>query len=187
MGAKDASIAAGEGVTPLGSKGNNNGESNTSEADKTREYQVKAAFLYNFISYTTWPKEALPSKGKPFKVAVIGPNHFGKGLEALLKQKQAHGFKIETKHYARAPQEIDAHVVFLTEANAKLRSNVLTSLKKRPTLVVGEHTGLAKAGAHVNFYIDSGKIRFEVNMEALRSSKLNMSSQLLKLAKIVKK
>ncbi len=182
LGARDASIAAGE-LPPLAEPV----ESNKSEADKTREYQVKAAFLYNFISYTTWPKDSLPSKGQPFKVAVIGPNHFGKGLESLLKQKLAHGYKIETKHYARAPQKIDAHVVFLSEGNAKLRSNVLAALKKQPTLIVGEHPGLARDGAHVNFYLDSGKVRFEVNMEALRFSKLNMSSQLLKLAKIVKK
>jgi len=162
-------------------------ESQPKEADKAREYQVKAAFLYNFFSYTTWPKEALPEKGKPFVVTVIGPNHFGKGLEALLKEKQAHGFKIETRHYRHAPEKIDSHAVFVSEDNPVLRAKVLKHLKGKPILLVGEVPGLAAAGAHVNFYIESGKIRFEVNLESLRSCKLNMSSQLLKLAKIVKR
>ena len=40
--------------------------------DKAREYQVKAAFLYHFARYVTWPKAAQPADGKPFKVGVIG-------------------------------------------------------------------------------------------------------------------
>ena len=162
-------------------------ESNSGEADKAREYQVKAAFLYNFFSYTTWPKESLPEKDKPFVVTVIGPNHFGKGLETLLKEKQAHGHKIQTRHYLHAPAKIESQVVFVTEPNALLRAKILKQLRDKPILLVGEVEGLAAAGAHVNFYIESSKIRFEVNLESLRACKLNMSSQLLKLAKIVKR
>jgi hypothetical protein len=64
------------------------------------EYQVKAAFLYNFMKFTEWPKEVMDPAGgsegsqepnsapkPPMVIGVVGDNPFGKAFEALLDKK----------------------------------------------------------------------------------------------------
>jgi len=161
--------------------------SSAGNAGESKEYQVKAAFLYNIISYTTWPKGTAPPKGQPVKIAIIGKNPYGDYLDGLLKTRAKTGLKAIARYYPSLPKDLDAQVVFMVNGKPAERKLLLEKVKGKPILIVGESTGYALEGAHVNFFINKGRIQFEVNLEALRLSKLTMSSQLLKLARIVKK
>jgi hypothetical protein len=154
--------------------------------EASKEYAVKAAFIYKFISYTAWPKEGLPPKSKPIVVAIIGPNPFGKILADLLKSKKIHERTLEVKHFEKMPASLNAQIIVCADSSLDFRASVIKKYKNKPTLVIGEHKGFVKAGAHIGFYLEKGKIRFEVNLSSLKSSKLKMSSQLLKLARVIK-
>src|SRR5580698_556341 len=52
----------------------------------SREYPLKAAFLYNFANYVEWPSAAFQSSTSPFIVGVLGPNPFGSMLDELAKK-----------------------------------------------------------------------------------------------------
>ena len=65
--------------------------------EPSREYQVKAAFLYNFAQFVTWPKDTFADDKAPVVIGVYGNNPFGKALETIVNGKSANGRSIIVK------------------------------------------------------------------------------------------
>ena len=154
--------------------------------EEVTEYQIKAAYLLNFIRFTSFPKEVLGPPEKPLTILVVGRNPFGKILEEFFQKKDAHGRKLVVRYAAAVPDELDANVVFMKDLSDDARDELIKGCTARSVLLVGDHDGLAALGACVSFYIEKRKVRFEINTDVLKRSKLSASSELLKLAKIVK-
>ncbi len=151
----------------------------------TSEYGLKAAFLYNFAKYTTWPKSAFSDKTAPIAVAIVGKDPFGKVLDQTIGGKKVglRPFKIER---ISDPAKVKtAHIVFLGSLKERERKAFMDRLKGKPVLVVADQKGLAGKGALAGFYLDGGKVRFEISTKATKANGLTISSQLLKLAKLV--
>lgn len=177
-------LAAPGWTTPAVGSGSN-GPPTTDEKDT--EYRVKSAFIYNFIRYTTWPKRVFEKRDSPIVVLVIGESAIRKHLGAALEDKVVDGRKIELRYERTMPRRIDAHVVFEGELSEKDQKKLLEACHKQPVLLSGERPGFAKLGAQCNFYLDEGKVRFEINVDAVADSELVISSQLLKLARLIRK
>lgn len=150
------------------------------------EYRVKAAFLFNFLRYTTWPPSAFTSRDAPIVVLVVGRDPFREHLREALKDKRFDGRAIELRHSRTVPDRMTAHAVFEGELDRIEQKKLLAVCKGRPTLLCGERPGYAALGAQCNFYIDDKNVRFEINVDTVKGSGLEMSAQLLKLARIVR-
>lgn len=141
------------------------------------EYRVKAAYLYNFVRYVEWPE---PLKG-PLTICVAGQNPFGTVLEDLVRNERVRGIPLRTEV---VPGPVDhCNVVFTPKT-----SNVQAYLKAAagtPTLTVGETRGFIEQGGLINFVLDRGNVRFEINRSGAERSRLRFSSRLLQLARIV--
>lgn len=153
--------------------------------DEEREYQIKAAFLLNFIRYTTWPKSAFEDERSPIVMAVVGKDPFGRILDETFKDEKVDGRKVVLRRVEAVPEELDAQLVFCGPLTVEERERLIDVCAKRAVLLVGESPGFAEAGACVNFYLQERKTRFEINTDALAAGKLAMSPAVLKLAKIV--
>jgi hypothetical protein len=147
------------------------------------EYKVKAAFLYHFIRYTTWPDGCFEDEGSPIVVLVVGDDPFGSHLKVALDDKRVSGRKIVVRHSAEVPAAAGAHLIFEGRLGKPERDRLLALCKGRPVLLFGERPGFAAAGAQGNFYLEDAKVRFEINVDAVKASGLEISSQLLKLAR----
>ncbi|MFT4537719.1 MAG: hypothetical protein ACI841_004171 [Planctomycetota bacterium] len=162
-----------------------NSEKQGSE-EAAREYEIKGAFLLSMIKFTKWPKNALGSSKGPIKVLIIGNNPFEKTLEDFLKTKDAHGRKFSVSYAKSVPTKLDAHVVFIKDVDDASRNKLIKQCHQGSILLVGDRAGLAKTGVCIGFYLDNRRVRFEVNVDALKQSQLSASSELLKVARIVK-
>src|SRR6185295_10763354 len=60
-------------------------------APSPTEYEVKAAFLYNFARFVEWPAEARHDPGTPFVIAVLGHDPFGGVLDETVAGKTVGG------------------------------------------------------------------------------------------------
>ncbi len=49
-------------------------------ATASREYLLKAAFLYNLANFTTWPTEAFSGPQKPLRLCILGEDPFGAAM-----------------------------------------------------------------------------------------------------------
>jgi hypothetical protein len=144
----------------------------------SREYQVKAAFLFNFAKFVEWPTRPAV---EPIVICVAGVNPFGSLLAELVKGEQIGGRDVA----ARIILEPDAgcHEVFIPRgANAPA---YLRAARGQPVLTVGETSDFVAQGGLVRLYLDGGQVRFEIARAAAERARLRISSRLLKLARIV--
>jgi hypothetical protein len=144
------------------------------------EYQVKAAFLFNFARFVEWPGEAVV-ESDAFRICVVGDDPFGPLLDDAVRGKTVHDKPVEIVH----PEDIDAircHIAFFASSGAPALPRLLTALGGRGILTVGETEDFTRAGGVIAMRVEESKVRFDINVDAAQRAGLHVSSQLLKLA-----
>ena len=150
------------------------------------EYDVKAAFLYNFALYAEWPAAAFEGKRAIFGVGSVGRDVFAGALEKTIAGRMAQGRSMEVARFA-APDDVKAcHILFVPLAEKDQLEKIATGLKGAGTLIVTEFEGGARRGAAINFYLEDSRVRIEVNPDAAAREGLKIGAKVLRLARIVK-
>jgi len=149
------------------------------------EYEVKAAFLYNFARFVEWPPEAFRDPADPFVIAVLGRDPFGPVLDETMAGKTVAGRRIEVRRATRVEDVRDAQMVFISSSERANMPAILKALDRPGVLTVGESDGFAERGGAINFVLQARKVRFQINPARAEEARLKMSSQLLKLATLV--
>jgi hypothetical protein len=151
------------------------------------EYQVKAAFLYHFAHLVEWPAAHHPPGSQPFEIALVGRDPFGQMLEEVIGGKAVRGHPIRIRRY-RDVESLEGRpqIVFVGAAHVKEAEHVLAALGPRRALTVGEIDNFALHGGMIGFRVTpEGRVAFDINLVRAERAGLRMSSQLLKLARIV--
>lgn len=149
------------------------------------EQRIKVAYLYNFTKFIEWPESSSTGPETPFVLAVIGSDHFNSALKTL-KQKRVKGRPLHIVHLDRIkarPLRID--MLFVGLADPEEIETALSAVENQATLTVGDAPAFSDVGGLINFYRADKKIRFEINAQAAHNKGFKLSSQLLKLARIV--
>jgi hypothetical protein len=149
------------------------------------EYQVKAAFLYNFAKFIEWPAEDFPSAKSPITFCIVGHDPFGNALEEVLRGKTVNNREFLARRTKDYPELKTCQLAFVSAQEDKHLPEILSSLKGTSVLVVGESDDFAERGGTVQFFLENNKLRFAVNVEAAKRARLQISSKLLALARIV--
>lgn len=150
---------------------------------RASEYQLKAAFLYNFTKFIDWPGESVRSL--TFQICVLGQNPFGSELTQLTDGKVIEGHPVQVLivtnyHLARSCQ-----VVFISASENAHMKEILSALRGRSVLTVGDSQGFVDAGGMIELLVEDERMRFEVNLHAANEARLKISAKLLSLAKAV--
>jgi len=150
------------------------------------EYQVKAAFLYNFAKFVHWPEHAFVNPTDPIQICVFGHNPFGASLEQTVAGKEFAGRKFVVRSIAEPPEACKCHIVFVSAAEKKRSAALVAAVQSASVLTVGEWPGFAAQGGVINFKLEDGAVHFEVNLEAARQKDLEISSKLLGVSRVIK-
>ncbi len=161
-------------------------QSNVSQAaDRpTNEYSIKAAFLYNFSSFVSWP-EKVAQHHDEFELCVVGNDPFGKTLDTL-SGKSVHGQSLKIRRLTDWAITDTCQLVYISESETKRFARLLKKVRARPVLTVSDIDDFATHGGIIRFKLDSNKVRFDINVDAADRAGLNISSKLLSLATIVR-
>lgn len=149
------------------------------------EYEVKAVYLFNFARFVTWPDAAFTSPSAPFAVCVLGHDPFGPVLDHTLANETVDGRSIEARRVATPADATNCQLLFLDAHDVGTRTALLRALDTKPVLTVGDDEAFAESGGIVGLPVVGGTVRVTVNQTALRRAGLTMSSQLLRIARIV--
>jgi YfiR/HmsC-like len=149
------------------------------------EYAVKAAFLYNIAKFVEWPADAFAGPASPIVFFVFGEDPFGDALKSL-KGKTANGRPIVVRYAANLGELERCHLLFVSASEKSRLPKILQATKDWNVLTVGDVDGFARDGGTINLVNEEQRIGIEVNMEAAQRTRLQISSKLLGLAKIVK-
>jgi hypothetical protein len=151
------------------------------------EYRVKAAFLFNFAKFVSWPPEAFKSAGDPIAICVVGKDPFDGALEQAVRGQTVEGKPFAVRQVPDAKQMGGCHIAFVSSAERKRLSAIFQETKTSCVLTVGESENFTDGGGVVNFRIEDGKVRIQINLEAAGQHRLRISSKLLGVAEIVRK
>lgn len=143
------------------------------------EYKVKAAFVYNFLKFTTYPGATTESW---FEICVLGGENV-QGPFSDLVGKQAQGREIKIIALSAGQSVRSCHVLFVSAQTQEQEAKLLTQVGSRPILTVGESDSFLQSGGLIRFVLDEKKIRFEVKGSNVERAGLSLSSKLLALAK----
>ncbi|HVU55294.1 MAG TPA: YfiR family protein [Puia sp.] len=152
------------------------------QAPLSREYELKAVFLYNFAQFVEWPPTAFSNSEAPLIIGVIGKNPFGTRLKDIVSGEKVNGHDVSVQYYDNAEDIGTCHILFINLPEAKKREQVLQLLKDRNILTVSDAPGFPAEGGMIRLFTRDNKIRFEVNLEVSRAAGLSISSKLLRLA-----
>jgi hypothetical protein len=144
------------------------------------EYEVKAAYLYNFIRFTHWPAET----GNGLQLCVYGPDPFGAELDALAG-KTAGPRTLSVERITTVDLLASCDAVFLTRDVISNMPRILDQLGQRPVLTIADTPGPAPAGVAINMRSVEERVVFDVNLDAAHAQGLNLSFRLLRLAEEV--
>ena len=156
-------------------------------AEISKEYQLKAAFLYNFAKFVEWPQQRFTSDNEPLVIGVFGKNPFGTELENIVRGRKINNHEIVVREINTIEEAKSAHILFFSAAEDKNSGKVLDALRGSGVLTVGETQNFASQAGMIQFLLDGDKLRFEINVDAAEQDGLKISAQLLKLASSVRK
>lgn len=150
----------------------------------SREYQIKAAFLYKFASFVKWPAEAFASESSPIVLGVLGKDPFGPVLDQGLKEGAAGGRAFVVRRFKDVKEAAACHILFISSSEQKSFSQILSSIQGA-VLTVSDVPGFARLGGIINLPSESNKVRVEVNLGQSKKAGLKINSQLLGIATLV--
>jgi len=157
----------------------------SARAQASREYQLKAVFLYNFAQFTDWPTNAFASTNSPFVIGILGADPFGPALDNTVRSERAHGRPIVVERYRTVKEIKTCHILFISESETRYLDGILDALDHRPVLTVSDIDGAVFRGVMIRFRMENNKIRLRINMAAAKAAGLTFSSKLLRVADVV--
>jgi hypothetical protein len=170
-----------------------------SQTVQYKEYEVKAAFMYNFLKFVDWPEEKMSRSGKQIVIGIIGDDPFGQAVDiftdktvedrSLVIKRFESLQRIEEMAGQGKNEKIEAlkgcHLLFICPSEQKRIREIIDIVGKESVLTVGDTSGFIESGGAINFFLEDNKIRFDISVPAVEKAGLKIRSQLLRLAKRV--
>lgn len=151
--------------------------------EKTKEYAVKAAFLYKFCLYVEWPETAFETTDSPLVLGVTGPHSMADNLARVVDSRTVHGRPVQVRYVDTDAALHGLHVVFLS--NTIPLSSLPSLAGDGPMLIITENPPQPDAESGINFVLDDNRVRFDVQLDNTSRRGLKLSAQLLQAARNV--
>ena len=145
------------------------------------EYDVKAAFLYNFGKFIEWPNGSFTSTNSPLLIGIYGDNPFGSDLSTVVQGKIINGHPVVARQVSFSELK-NCQILFICRSEQKNLKKILTALDGAGVLTVSEEMDSSQSGVIINFIVQDDRIRFEIDNSAAEKVGLKISSKLLILA-----
>jgi hypothetical protein len=158
----------------------------TARGQPIDEYRLKAACLYNFAKFVEWPAESFKGPADPIVVCILGDTPLGGALGPAVKGKPIGDRSLVIREIPAMLRAGGCQILFISSSEGKRSRAILGESRPAGILTVGETDGFASEGGVVNFKIDGGRVRIQINVDAAERAKLRISPKLLSLAQIVK-
>jgi hypothetical protein len=149
------------------------------------EYQIKAAFLYNFAKFVEWPPGSFPDADAPFRICVFGRDPFGESLRNITREKTMNGHRLEVHQIVDLQTARSCQILFIAASEQVQLKRILENMGGSNALTVGDTTNFVEQGGMINFVLENDRVRFEVSRRAADQAGLKISSKLLAVAKVV--
>lgn len=149
------------------------------------EHEIKAAFLYNFVRFIVWPADAFAGPEAPLSICLVGQDPFGPTLDELVANERVDGRPLAVRRLAAPSKDAACHLLFASPSERARFASILKAVDTRRVVVVTDALDLLPLGGHISFFMESNRVRFAVNADAVRQAEFQVNSRLMRLARIV--
>lgn len=157
----------------------------TANAHSDLEQKVKAAFLFNFLKFVTWPPSREPADREPYVMCVIGDEGFTRTLDLAIHDKTVSGHPVEVRGLDAGGPLRACHLAYLAPGHSLPDTeSALGGASGAGVLTVHEADAAVPSGV-MRFFLDQQRVRFEINTTAAHRENLQVSSRLMELAERV--
>jgi hypothetical protein len=153
-------------------------------SSKPTEYQVKAAFLFNFAKFVEWPPQSFRRADGPLCIGILGEDPFGPVLDKTVQNKTVNGHALTLRRLKRGQDPTGCHVLFISRSEQGQAAELIAQLKGQSVLLVSEIDDFLEAGGMIRLYLETDSVKFAINPGAVEQAGLSASSKLLAIAKI---
>jgi hypothetical protein len=158
---------------------------NGNAQDLPSEYQVKAAYLFNFLKFVQWPADAFQDSLAPMVIGIVGDDPFGEALPQVVLGKTVQGRDLVIRKYHIGEDLRGSHILFISASEKKRLPQLLAGLHGSSVLTVADMDHFIESGGMIQLLIENSRVRFAVNAGATNQARLKVSSKLLSLARTV--
>jgi len=158
----------------------------SASAQEASEYQVKAAFLYNFAKFVEWPANVGAGSDVPLVIGVLGKDPFGREIDRAVEGKTVNGRRLMIKRFSSLEAYEYCHILFVSSSERNNLPQIIAAVRNSSVLTVSETDRFAHIGGIINFVTIENRIRFEINQAAAERAGLKISSKLLSLGRVVR-
>lgn len=153
-----------------------------------RTEQIKAAFILNIARFTQWPDTVFASINAPIKLCLFGDDYLGDALDSI-RSKGIGKRKLDIQIVSTVTK--DCHILFISHEQMTWFDEQIGTLKRIGLLIIGDHTDTSileytPLGEVVSLIRDGNRITFEIDLDAAKAANLQLSSELLKLGRVVR-
>jgi len=147
------------------------------------EYQVKAAFLLNFVKFVEWPRTAFTASDAPISICILGDDSVANALSQMVAGEVVTGRKLAVEKVKRAALPKTCQALFINKSEKDVPGSLAAF--KTGVLTVGEEESFLREGGMIAFVIENRRVRFDINQGAAQNAGLKLSSKLLSVARSV--
>jgi hypothetical protein len=150
------------------------------------QQRIKAAFLYKFAAYVEWPPEAFAREESPIVIGVAGSDAIARELEQTVPGRRVGARAVQVRRLARGEKTGDCcQILFIGSGDRGRTEELLALAQGHPVLTVTDAEAQHPKGSVINFLVADDKLRFDISREAAERNGLQLSSQLLRVARQV--
>ena len=150
-------------------------------AETPTEYQVKAAYLYNFAKFIHWPDSVFKDVKAPLVIGVLGENNFNGALQPLTIRK-VRNRAIEIRYFKTLKELQNCQLLYISKSEIQNLKPILKKLATQPVLTVGESKNFVELGGIIQFVTKRKRLRFSINLNIAKKNGIRIEAQLLSLA-----
>jgi hypothetical protein len=154
-------------------------------AGQASEYQVKTAYMYQFLNFVVWPASAFPANDSPFEICILGADPFGAELDNMVRGKQVRGRSVHVQRLASPPSARRCHILFIAVSERTRLAWILEAVSGLPLLTVSELRDFEQQGGMVRFVVEHDNVRLRINPDSSAAAGVEISSKLLGVSTVV--
>jgi hypothetical protein len=147
--------------------------------------ELKAAFLFNFAQFMEWPAETVPA-GSPLALCIVDDVAVADALEKTVNGRTVEGHSLTVKRLKTGSPLPPCHLLYTAGPDLKRSLEAIEAVKGVFVLTVSDAARFAETGGMVELFVESDRMRFAVNVDALHRARVRLSSRVLGLAKVVR-
>jgi len=156
----------------------------SAQQPKASESEIEAVYVFKFSQFITWPGIA---RTKPsFDICVLGDAPLAPYLDRTIRGETVDGKLVIDRHIARTQDAQGCSILYISRSEAFRLRQIITDTHALPVLTVSDIDDFVDRGGMIQFVLQNGRVRFEVNLAPATQAGLSLSSELLKVAVEVK-